>query len=263
MRTLFARSALALAALCSCRATTSPEGPPIAPEGVESVWQFLAQKYDANGDAAIETGEYPHAALSFERLDGDQDGALTAADFPDDEYARDLTIADMPPEVRAHVKALYDARAVVLSYFAPEILEPGVEGLTLEALGRALERRDLDGDGAIDPGELERATAERPWAGPGEAWELLVAAMDEPGEGEGRLAREEFEAYHAELGGEDGVLRGPPSGWPAAPREIASDGPPLGSQAPDFALAPPDGGEPVRLSSLRGRPVALVFGSYT
>lgn len=38
----------------------------------------------------------------------------------------------------------------------------------------------------------------------------------------------------------------------------------VGDLATDFTLAPRDGGEPVTLSSFRGRsPVALVFGSYT
>ena len=44
--------------------------------------------------------------------------------------------------------------------------------------------------------------------------------------------------------------------------------PPVGSEAPDFELELLDdkGGrtaETLRLASLRGRPVALVFGSYT
>ena len=42
------------------------------------------------------------------------------------------------------------------------------------------------------------------------------------------------------------------------------DGPDEGSPAPDFDLALLDGdGERVRLSGLRGRPVGLIFGSYT
>ena len=44
--------------------------------------------------------------------------------------------------------------------------------------------------------------------------------------------------------------------------------PPVGSPAPDFELHRLDeggklGDETVRLSALRGRPVALAFGSYT
>jgi hypothetical protein len=36
-----------------------------------------------------------------------------------------------------------------------------------------------------------------------------------------------------------------------------------GDQAPDFELQKPDRASSVRLSSLRGKPVVLVFGSYT
>jgi hypothetical protein len=44
-------------------------------------------------------------------------------------------------------------------------------------------------------------------------------------------------------------------------REETSPGP--GDAAPDFELALLDGSARVRLSELRGRPVGLIFGSYT
>ncbi len=36
-----------------------------------------------------------------------------------------------------------------------------------------------------------------------------------------------------------------------------------GDPAPDFTLKTQDGGSEVTLSTLRGRPVVLIFGSYT
>lgn len=36
-----------------------------------------------------------------------------------------------------------------------------------------------------------------------------------------------------------------------------------GDPAPDFTLKSPDGSSEVTLSDLRGRPVVLIFGSYT
>lgn len=39
--------------------------------------------------------------------------------------------------------------------------------------------------------------------------------------------------------------------------------PKVGEPAPDFDLATLDGDARVRLSSLRGKPVGLIFGSYT
>ncbi len=64
------------------------------------------------------------------------------------------------------------------------------------------------------------------------------------------LTREQFKAIHKEMQARDEKT------------------PPVGSQAPDFEIErlSPKGdrtGEAFRLSSVRGRPVALVFGSYT
>jgi hypothetical protein len=253
-------TSLVLAALGSCRAAPA-EDAVLAPEGVDSAWQYLAAKYDADQDGSIAPAEYRRAGSDFAQLDGDADGALTPADFPDEDFADARGLADMSPEQRAHLRALYDARAVVLTYFEPE---PGAEGLSRAALEAAFLRLDRDGDGALERAELARATDERPWGGPGEAWELLLAAADRPGDGDGRLARAELETYHGSLDSKDGLLRGPPSGWSRGAEGLASDGPPVGTPAPDFALAPPDGGAPVRLSSWAGKkPVALIFGSYT
>ena len=64
------------------------------------------------------------------------------------------------------------------------------------------------------------------------------------------LTREQFVAIHEEMEARDEKT------------------PPVGSVAPDFEIErlSPEGertGETFRLSSVRGRPVALVFGSYT
>ena len=64
------------------------------------------------------------------------------------------------------------------------------------------------------------------------------------------LTREQFKAIRDEMQARDAKT------------------PPVGSQAPDFEIErlSPKGdrtGEAFRLSSVRGRPVALVFGSYT
>lgn len=40
---------------------------------------------------------------------------------------------------------------------------------------------------------------------------------------------------------------------------VPSDTVPVGSAAPDFELTLPGKGQPVKLSSFRGRPVVLVF----
>lgn len=49
-----------------------------------------------------------------------------------------------------------------------------------------------------------------------------------------------------------------------AMRKREEQAPKVGEEAPDFELPVLHGdGESVRLSHLRGRPVALIFGSYT
>ena len=41
------------------------------------------------------------------------------------------------------------------------------------------------------------------------------------------------------------------------------EGPPLGAKAPPFTLRTPDGKKEIALQDLRGKPVVLVFGSFT
>ena len=268
MSPALARAWCALALLAACRAPAS-EG--IAPAGVGSAWQHVAQRYDRDADGVVERDEYGRAEADFARLDADDDGRLTAADFPDERFARDLGIRDMPAERRAELGARYAARAVVLAYFRPE---PEISEIAREQLELGLARLDGDGSGSLDAAEFARATAELPWRGPGDAWELLLAAANgsapvEEGEEapapDGLVAREELLHYHERMAGPEGLLRGSPGVDPIDRAfGIASDGPPLGSLAPDFELAPPDGGPRVRLSSWRGhKAVALGFGSYT
>jgi hypothetical protein len=243
--------ALALFAAAACRAPAAPSS---------EVWLHLAARYDVDGDGRLSPAECGREGEEFARLDADGDGVLTPADFPHGDFERDLSISTIPEAQRAQLRAMYDARAVVLAYFPKDA---DAEGLSREALKAAFEGLDLDFDGALAAAEFAQATDRLPWGGPGEAWPLLLAAIDGPGEGQGELALGELEAYHGRLGGDDGLMRPPPGGESHADAAFASDGPPVGSLAPDFALSPPEGGASVRLSERRGRPVALIFGSWT
>lgn len=235
----------------ACRSTPLPQS---------EVWLHLQERYDLDGDGRLSPAECGREGEEFARLDADGDGVLTPADFPHDDFERDLSISTIPEGQRAQLRAMYDARAVVLAYFPKDA---DAEGLTREALKAAFARLDLDSDGSLDAAEFARATERLPWGGPGEAWPLLLAAIDGPGEGEGELALGELEAYHQRLGGDDGLMRPPPGGASRTDAAFASDGPPVGSIAPDFELDTPEGGASVRLSQRRGRPVALIFGSWT
>ena len=273
-------------ALAACSA---PPAGHLAPEGVERTFEFLALKYDRDGDGAVEPAEYTRASEGFAKLDANADGKLTPEDFPDERWARDLGIRDIPAEQRESLGNRYAARAVVLAYFGPDAA-PGDPALTREALEQGFARLDLDASGVLDAAEFARATDALPWGGPGDAWPILVAAVDAPpaaappaesaaespaesaqgdevaaAAADGLVSLEELRGYHEKMAGAEGILRGPPGVDPrAAAPGFAGDGPPVGSLAPDFELAPPEGGQRFRLSEWRGvKPVALVFGSYT
>jgi len=284
MRSSLARAAVPVIALAGCSAS---EGSRPAPESAGSIFEYLAAKYDHNDDGTVDPAEYGRESEGFARLDSNSDGKLTSEDFPAERWERDLGIRDMPPEMRERAGARYAARAVVLAYFRADSAA-GDPTLSREGLEQAFTRLDHDASGALDATEFARATEAVPWGGPGEAWEILLAAIDVPPEsrpsaskdlgnagaeagsaraapGDGLVALDEFLRYHAGMAGKDGLLRGPPGVDPlAAAPGLAGDGPPVGSLAPDFDLEPPEGGTRVRLSSWRGkRPVALIFGSYT
>ena len=71
-----ARLLLALAPVAGGCGPASP-----APHPSLEVWDFLRERYDANGDARIELAEYPRGARAFGYVDADGDGVLTTADF--------------------------------------------------------------------------------------------------------------------------------------------------------------------------------------
>jgi hypothetical protein len=97
---------------------------------------------------------------------------------------------------------------------------------------------------------MAQSTEEVPTKGPATAeppdWDSIPDAIRE----QMNISREQFESIHRAM----------------AEREKRT--PVVGSPAPDFELKRLDREgaitqETLRLSSLRGRPVALVFGSYT
>lgn len=48
----------------------------------DPVWTYLVEKYDKDGDSKVTAKEHGRGEESFARLDQDQDGFITAADFP-------------------------------------------------------------------------------------------------------------------------------------------------------------------------------------
>ena len=51
------------------------------PDGNESIWSFVQDKYDADGDGSVTRAEYDREDDTFLRLDSNDDGVLTTEDF--------------------------------------------------------------------------------------------------------------------------------------------------------------------------------------
>ena len=168
----------------------------------------------------------------------------------------------IPVSFKARMGAMYSGRAVMLTYFQPD---PDATELSRDALLVSFVALDTDKSEDIDESEFACATDAQPWGGPGKAWPLLIVAIDAPGNGDQRLGRAEVIEYHGQFANDEGVVRGAPARTTqVGDRTLASDGAPVGTEAPDFLLEPLDGGAPVALSDFKDeQPVALIFGSYT
>ena len=219
----------------------------------ESVWSYLVERYDTDGDGAISAAEYERDGQGFGRLDRNGDGTLTEADM----------VVDRQAMMRGMM-----AQMLVAMYFQAD---DDPEKLSLEELEEAFDAYDANGDGVVTAEEFEALSGAREPLGapPPEMVADRLSRMDpfealagglgvDPEEG---LSREGLSAFFTRRDDGDGV-------WDLGgnDRAAANDdsGALEGSSAPDFELEPYGGGELVRLSSFAGKqPVALVFGSYT
>jgi hypothetical protein len=226
----------------------------------DSVWEYLLDKYDVDGDGAVGADEYEREGGRFDRLDSDGDGQLSAADFSSGGRSNDGRMR----EVRAYV--------IVASYFQDD--DDALQ-LSMSEVGASFGAYDGDGDGTIAREEFELLMAER-WRDVSteyssvfkvddtRAFELLAAALDE--DEDALLSDNELITFF-ESRDEDGDstwIFEPAEERTAAIPEESSSGAMSGDIAPDFTLESPDGKSVATLSSFRGdKPVALIFGSYT
>ena len=205
----------------------------------DTVWQHLVERYDSDGDAVVTADEYGRDSSKFERLDKDEDGALTKADF-----------TNAQPMAPGQMDTRFDAMATqrsMMRWFQDDD-NPG--DLYVEEVTASFYRLDSDRDGWLSAAE---------YPGGETTWASFVAACDTDHDGEVALAETESFFNRRDRDG-DGVWKRPPPRAGARRRVGVAEGEP----APDFTLRPPDGGDPVTLSSFRGgKPVALIFGSYT
>ncbi|MHC5009476.1 MAG: EF-hand domain-containing protein [Planctomycetota bacterium] len=243
----------------------TPEARPVAEEAARdapaplpyateetTIWAYLRNKYDRDGDDLISAEEYDRGDEAFERLDRNEDGAITEADF-----------------AAANRMKVRVAQMTLTRYFQSD---EDATDLHIEEVRESFRAHDADGDERLSPGEFEEAMQRGNEAGGGgnpdlppgmEPYETLLELADEDDDGTIGLA--DLEAFfRSQDSNDDGVWqRRPPRRRPGAGAQEMS-GVPEGEPAPDFTLEPPEGGERVTLSSFAGvRPVALVFGSYT
>lgn len=223
-----------------------------------TVLDYLLERYDKNGDGQISAGEYARSAEHFQRLDWNRDGKIDIADFdPDRPFMMD--------------RATIVARLMTQAFSEKD---PAGEELDFDTFDQAVTSYDGDEDGFVSKEEFAAGFAERGGADESmDHYSMMVEDVDQ--DQDGALALEELTGwFDAQDEDSDLVLTGNEvralmfrrmSSRNRDKEPVADDAPNArGKVAPDFELRPPDGGEPVRLSSFAGkRPVALIFGSYT
>lgn len=229
----------------------------LSDEPFEQPLDFLLARYDADGDGRIARAEYDRSEVGFRRLDRNGDGVLDAADFPAGDRG-----------ARKDRKELRDRAALELARYFQE--DGDLRRVEARELHLAFARYDSDGDGRVDRDEFECAASTLEHDLPGAAsvedgsspWRTLLQGVD--ADADGRLSRDELDAFFGTSDNQAWALFG--DEVVAGPVELLDElvaRPLQGLAAPDFELAGPDGHDVVRLSELRGRPVVLIFGSYT
>jgi Ca2+-binding EF-hand superfamily protein len=230
----------------------------------ETTWEYLRQRYDADGDGRVSRREYTRGDDAFARLDRDGDGVLSEVDV--ERRGGGQRGRQRGPEAPGASPQL-----VLLLYMQDD---DDASRLSLAELERAIVAYDGDGDGAIGRPEFEALSEKRRARLPGEradpgriasrraAWEAMLKAIDT--DGDRRLSGAELTGCfrRSDSDGDAILLLDDVAGRGDRPERRA--GPAEGEWAPDLTLRPPRGGAPVTLSGFRGaRPVALIFGSYT
>ncbi len=224
-----------------------------AAQGGASPWEKLSKQFDKNKDGKITMDELGRGKTSFDRLDRDDDGAITAKDFE----RRGRRGMGMSPE---EMKKM----------FVGMTLEGDEEGkISKKAWDAFVASCDADEDGICTNDELKSAGI------PSRRVRFMKRILD--ANDDGKIQKEEVASVFSELDkdksgdlGKDEVTRFRGRRGGRGPRGNRADreGPKLpqvGDVAPDFDLPVlGDKTKTVKLSSFAGKkPVALIFGSYT
>jgi len=250
-------------------ATTSTAETPAASivgSSDDTQWQYLAAKYDTNGDARITSAEYDRSEKTFAGFDRDGNGALEPSDFERGESGGGMSMS--PADMRRMVSPM-----ILAKYFQSDDDEAT---LVRTELKRAFRTFDADGNGAVTRNEFEAEAKKRGASPMGGMDRFSMLAVSAAGDGAESFDLAQLASYFDSVA-EGGQLEAPQMmgmgggggrGRDAAAKPKAGNAPnAVGKMAPDFALPKLHGVEGdalVRLSSFRGKkPVALIFGSYT
>jgi hypothetical protein len=247
-------------------------------QGSTAIWTYLAAAHDKDKDGRVAAQEYTRDAKTFKRLDRDEDGALTAADFAGPTVMEEYLVEF----VWRRLSRREDDAAPSEGFEGggpPRPLDPAL-------LRKAYDRGDANRDGRLTETELT-TTLSAAQAVPTKAmpdlpkgvrpFPVLLAVQD--GDGSGSVSFAEVEAWAArateaaQKKAEDAkkaAAKAAEAADPAQSKEPkpdpakAREGPPIGEPAPAFSLPTREGGPEVALASFKGeKPVALIFGSYT
>lgn len=219
-----------------------------------TVWEYVRNKYDADGDGFVARAEYDRDTESFERMDRNEDGRLGPDEFT----------ADVVSMKRMH---RYATRMVLMRYF--QTGDPSA--LTWVEIETVFAATDANSDGVLSEAEFaarKNAMDEMRSPPPGvtapSAEFLFLAMLDIVDQNGNRgVALVELRGFF-DAGDPDGDGEWTVPKRPDGARRKRPMGAPVGEPAPDFTLSAPGGERTVQLSSFRGsKPVALIFGSYT
>ncbi len=112
----------------------------------DSVWDYLAERYDADGDGRVTRAEYDRSEQSFARLDRDEDGVLTAPEF-----AVDAGGGMNMQRMLAMMEERLATRLMADAFAADEQRDE----LRRAEIGESFARMDGDGDGVLTRDELD------------------------------------------------------------------------------------------------------------